>query len=123
MECQLENQSTYYYMQKPFTNYPFYFALNISISQPEPGVKPLPASRNEEDSTDFTLSMLSKGEILLVEDNLANQKFASFLLSNISFTLNRRICRDRVVVLYQFRQPVPECGEKQVIELKQRSDH
>ena len=73
------------YMQKPFTNYQFYFALNTSISQPEPGIEPEAPPEVDEDSTDFTLSMVSKGNILLVEDNIANQKFASFLLSKMGY--------------------------------------
>ena len=75
-------------MQKPFTNYQFYFALNTSISQPEAGVEPQARTQADEDATDFTLSMVSKGNILLVEDNIANQKFASFLLTKMGYNVD-----------------------------------
>ena len=73
-------------MQKPFTNYQFYYALNMSISQPEPGTETPALPERDEDSTDFTLSIVSKGHILLVEDNIANQKFASLLLSKMGYS-------------------------------------
>ena len=73
-------------MQKPFTNYQFYYALNTSISQPEPGVENPASPERDEDATDFTLSLVSKGHILLVEDNIANQKFASLLLSKMGYS-------------------------------------
>jgi len=70
------------FMQKPFTNYQFYYALNTSM-HPDDDFQNLPAG--SEDATDFTLSKASRGNILLVEDNLANQKFASLLLSKMGF--------------------------------------
>lgn len=73
-------------MQKPFTNFQFYYALNMSISQPEPGAETPALPERDEDSTDFTLSVVSKGHILLVEDNIANQKFASLLLSKMGYS-------------------------------------
>ncbi|MDH3858597.1 MAG: ATP-binding protein [Gammaproteobacteria bacterium] len=73
------------FMQKPFTNYQFYYALNTSISQPEAGTETRAQVPDDEDATDFTLSMVSKGNILLVEDNIANQKFASFLLTKMGY--------------------------------------
>ena len=69
-------------MQKPFTNYQLYYALQTSMQQD--GLITTP--RSDEDSTDFTLSQTSRGEILLVEDNLANQKFASLLLSKMGYS-------------------------------------
>ena len=44
-----------------------------------------PAPEIDEDATDFTLSRATRGKILLVEDNLANQKFASLLLSKMGY--------------------------------------
>ena len=73
------------FMQKPFTNYQFYYALNTSIGQPETGTVSLSPAPVDEDATDLTLSMISKGNILLVEDNIANQKFASLLLSKMGY--------------------------------------
>ena len=89
-------------MQKPFTNYQFYYALNTTISQPEAGVEMLTGSIGDEDSTDFTLSMVSKGEILLVEDNLANRKFASLLLNKMGY--NADIAEDGVEALRLWRE-------------------
>ncbi|MDH3449266.1 MAG: ATP-binding protein [Gammaproteobacteria bacterium] len=69
-------------MQKPFTNHQLYYAINTSMKQnsDEPTV-----SQFDEDATDFTLSQATRGTILLVEDNLANQKFASLLLSKMGY--------------------------------------
>ena len=70
-------------MQKPFTNYQLYYALDTSMQQDDSGIK---LTRIDEDSTDFTLSQASRGRILLVEDNLANRKFASLLLSKMGYS-------------------------------------
>lgn len=69
-------------MQKPFTNYQFYYALNTSM-QSDNDIQNLPVGG--ENATDFTLSKTSRGNILLVEDNLTNQKFASLLLSKMGY--------------------------------------
>ena len=90
------------YMQKPFTSYQFYYALNTAISPPEGGVEMVTASMGDEDSTDFTLSMVSKGEILLVEDNLANRKFASLLLGKMGY--NADIAEDGVEAIRMWRE-------------------
>ncbi len=70
------------FMQKPFTNFQFYYALNTSMQQ-DGNDRDLPEI--DVDATDFTLSKASRGKILLVEDNLANQKFASLLLSKMGY--------------------------------------
>ena len=70
------------FMQKPFTNYQLYYALNTSM-QHDDNDQNLPLI--DVDATDFTLSKASRGKILLVEDNLANQKFASLLLSKLGY--------------------------------------
>jgi CheY-like chemotaxis protein len=70
------------FMQKPFTNFQFYYALNTSMQQ-DGNDRNLPEI--DVDATDFTLSKASRGKILLVEDNLANQKFASLLLSKMGY--------------------------------------
>lgn len=70
------------FMQKPFTNYQFYYALNTSM-QSDNDIQNLPVGG--ENATDFTLSKTSRGNILLVEDNLTNQKFASLLLSKMGY--------------------------------------
>jgi signal transduction histidine kinase/CheY-like chemotaxis protein len=90
------------YMQKPFTSYQFYYALNTTISPPETGLELVTASMVDEDSTDFTLSRVSKGEILLVEDNLANRKFASLLLSKMGY--NADIAEDGVEAIRMWRE-------------------
>ena len=90
------------YMQKPFTNYQLYYALNTTISQPEAGAEAMAGSCHEEDSTDFTLSVVSKGQILLVEDNLANQKFASLLLGKMGY--NADIAEDGVEAIRRWRE-------------------
>ena len=90
------------YMQKPFTNYQFYYALNTTISQTEAGAETMTGSSDEEDATDFTLSMVSKGEILLVEDNLANRKFASLLLNKMGY--NADIAEDGVEAMRLWRE-------------------
>ena len=90
------------YMQKPFTSYQFYYALNTTISPPETGLELVTASMGDEDSTDFTLSRVSKGEILLVEDNLANRKFASLLLSKMGY--NADIAEDGVEAIRMWRE-------------------
>ena len=74
------------YMQKPFTNYQLYYALNTTTSQPE--VELLSAKIGDDDTTDFTLTRSKRGEILLVEDNHANQKFASLILSKIGYSVD-----------------------------------
>jgi signal transduction histidine kinase/CheY-like chemotaxis protein len=70
------------FMQKPFTNYQLYYALNTSMQQDGAGRAVVQV---DEDATDFTLSKATRGKILLVEDNLANQKFASLLLSKMGY--------------------------------------
>ncbi len=90
------------YMQKPFTNYQFYYALNTSISQPDSGTTTRIAPVYEEDATDFTLSVVSKGEVLLVEDNVANQKFASLLLSKMGY--NADIAEDGLEAIRLWRE-------------------
>ncbi|MCP4875071.1 MAG: response regulator [Gammaproteobacteria bacterium] len=90
------------YMQKPFTNYQFYYALNTTISQPEPGIVYTSIASDEDDSTDFTLSVIARGEILLVEDNLANQKFASFLLSKMGYSAD--IANNGIEAIHQWSE-------------------
>ena len=70
------------FMQKPFTNYQLYYALDTCMRQQG---RLNSAPQEEEESTDFTLPQVSRGNILLVEDNLANQKFASLLLSKMGY--------------------------------------
>jgi CheY-like chemotaxis protein len=77
---QLQGHTTF--MQKPFTNYQLYYALNTSMHQDG---NDLNLPQIDVDATDFTLSKASRGKILLVEDNLANQKFASLLLSKLGY--------------------------------------
>ena len=50
----------------------------------------------------FTLSREIRGNILLVEDNLANQKFASLLLSKMGYTAD--IARDGIDALKLWRE-------------------
>ena len=87
------------FMQKPFTSYQLYYAMNTSMQQEN-------TARIEfdidEDSTDFTLSRISRGKILLVEDNLANQKFASLLLSKMGY--NADVASDGHEALRQWRE-------------------
>ncbi len=87
------------FMQKPFTNYQLYYAINTSMQQQgvdwtEPEI--------DEDSTDFTLSKATRGSILLVEDNLANQKFASLLLSKMGY--NADIASDGQEAIRQWHE-------------------
>ena len=70
------------HMQKPFTNYQLYYALNTAMQQ---NSNDPTQHQADGDTTDFTLTKSRKGEILLVEDNLANQKFASLLLSKMGY--------------------------------------
>jgi CheY-like chemotaxis protein len=76
--------------------------VNTTISPPETGLELVTASMVDEDSTDFTLSRVSKGEILLVEDNLANRKFASLLLSKMGY--NADIAEDGVEAIRMWRE-------------------
>jgi CheY-like chemotaxis protein len=86
-------------MQKPFTSYQLYYAINASMQQENTTrVEP----EFDEDSTDFTLSRASRGKILLVEDNLANQKFASLLLSKMGY--NADLASDGREAIRQWRE-------------------
>ena len=96
---QLQGHTTF--MQKPFTNYQLYYALNTSMQQDGP---PLVTSEIDEDATDFTLSKAARGKILLVEDNLANQKFASLLLSKMGYNADIAEDGNEAVRLWQERE-------------------
>jgi signal transduction histidine kinase/CheY-like chemotaxis protein len=87
------------FMQKPFTSYQLYYAINASMQQ-EGTTRVEPEF--DEDSTDFTLSRASRGKILLVEDNLANQKFASLLLSKMGY--NADLASDGREAIRQWRE-------------------
>jgi len=88
------------FMQKPFTNFQLYYALNTSMQQAGENHQAVPEI--DEDSTDFTLSRSTRGKILLVEDNLANQKFASLLLSKMGY--NADIASDGREAIRQWRE-------------------
>ncbi|MDJ0780236.1 MAG: ATP-binding protein [Gammaproteobacteria bacterium] len=91
------------YMQKPFTNHQLYYAVSTSIAQHDEDTEmTIGHFRRSEDGTDFTLSREIKGNILLVEDNLANQKFASLLLSKMGYTAD--IARDGIDALKLWRE-------------------
>ncbi len=85
------------YLQKPFTNYQLYFALNSAATRPEDETLNTRYRKDGEDITDFTLTKDQEGEILLVEDNLANQKFASLLLKKLGYNVD--IAEDGVEAL------------------------
>ncbi len=70
------------FMQKPFTNYQLYYAIATAM---RPGDEDPSDFQADEDSTDFTLTQSARGDILLVEDNSANQKFATLLLGKMGY--------------------------------------
>ncbi len=89
------------YLQKPFTNHQLYFALNCAATRPEDDTVDTRYRKDGEDITDFTLTKDEEGDILLVEDNLANQKFASLLLKKLGYDVD--IAEDGVEALELWR--------------------
>ncbi len=88
------------YLQKPFTNHQLYFALNSAATRPD-DTTDTRYRKDGEDITDFTLTKDEQGDILLVEDNLANQKFASLLLKKLGYDVD--IAEDGVEALDLWR--------------------
>ena len=70
------------FMQKPFTNHQLYYAIATAM---RPGENEITEVHADEDATDFTLTQTARGNILLVEDNSANQKFAALLLGKMGY--------------------------------------
>ncbi len=89
------------YLQKPFTSQQLYFALNNAATRPEDDTLNTRYRKDGEDITDFTLTKDEQGDILLVEDNLANQKFASLLLKKLGYNVD--IAEDGVEALELWR--------------------
>ncbi len=89
-------------MQKPFTNHQLYYALSSALMQPNAERTNLTLPGRVDDTTDFTLSKVIKGDILLVEDNHANQKFASLLLGKMGYSAD--IAEDGIEAIQLWRK-------------------